>query len=48
VIAAVQIAILANIPYIASRNAIFAHPTMAAGLLALLARVPDALGGRRT
>jgi pyruvate/2-oxoglutarate dehydrogenase complex dihydrolipoamide dehydrogenase (E3) component len=40
VVAAVQIAMLAAVPYTALRDAIFAHPTMAEGLDFLLANVP--------
>jgi pyruvate/2-oxoglutarate dehydrogenase complex dihydrolipoamide dehydrogenase (E3) component len=41
VMAAVQIAMLARVPYPALRDAIFAHPTMAEGLDFLLAKVPS-------
>ena len=40
VMAVVQIAMLAGVPYSALRDAIFAHPTMAEGLDFLLAKVP--------
>jgi pyruvate/2-oxoglutarate dehydrogenase complex dihydrolipoamide dehydrogenase (E3) component len=40
VMAAVQTAMLANLPYQTLRDAILAHPTMAEGLGFLLARVP--------
>jgi pyruvate/2-oxoglutarate dehydrogenase complex dihydrolipoamide dehydrogenase (E3) component len=42
VIAVVQIAMLAGLPYTGLRDAIFAHPTMAEGLNVLLAKVPAA------
>jgi pyruvate/2-oxoglutarate dehydrogenase complex dihydrolipoamide dehydrogenase (E3) component len=41
VMAVVQTAILGGLPYTALRDAIYAHPTMAEGLNALFARVPD-------
>lgn len=41
VVSVVQIAMLAGLPYTALRDAILAHPTMAEGLGALLANVPD-------
>jgi pyruvate/2-oxoglutarate dehydrogenase complex dihydrolipoamide dehydrogenase (E3) component len=40
VLAAVQTAMLADLPYPALRDAILAHPTMAEGLGALLSNVP--------
>jgi hypothetical protein len=40
VMAAVQIAMLAGVPYLVLRDAIFAHPTMVEGLDLLLAKVP--------
>ena len=40
VMAVVQTAMLAGVPYSALRDAIFAHPTMAEGLDFLLAKVP--------
>ena len=40
VIAAVQTAMLADLPYPRLRDAIFAHPTMAEGLDALFSNVP--------
>ena len=40
VMAAVQTAILAKLPYQALRDAILAHPTMAEGLGSLLENVP--------
>jgi pyruvate/2-oxoglutarate dehydrogenase complex dihydrolipoamide dehydrogenase (E3) component len=39
VMAVVQTAMLAGLPYTALRDAIFAHPTMAEGLSSLFARV---------
>ena len=44
--AAVQIAMLARMPYTLLRDAIFAHPTISEGLLFLLSQVP-ASGGVR-
>jgi pyruvate/2-oxoglutarate dehydrogenase complex dihydrolipoamide dehydrogenase (E3) component len=41
VMAAVQTAILAGLPYTGLRDAVIAHPTMAEGLGALLSRVPS-------
>ena len=38
--AVVQTAMLAKLPYTALRDAIFTHPTMAEGLVALFAAVP--------
>ena len=40
VLAAVQTAMLADLPYARLRDAILAHPTMAEGLGALFAQVP--------
>ena len=40
VLAVVQTAMLAGLPYTALRDAIFTHPTMAEGLNVLLASVP--------
>jgi pyruvate/2-oxoglutarate dehydrogenase complex dihydrolipoamide dehydrogenase (E3) component len=40
VVAVVQTAMLAGMPYTGLRDAILAHPTMAEGLGALMARVP--------
>jgi hypothetical protein len=40
VIAVVQTAMLAGLPYTALRDAIFTHPTMAEGLNALFANTP--------
>jgi pyruvate/2-oxoglutarate dehydrogenase complex dihydrolipoamide dehydrogenase (E3) component len=40
VMAAVQTAILAGLPYTAMRDAILAHPTMAEGLVSLFSNVP--------
>jgi pyruvate/2-oxoglutarate dehydrogenase complex dihydrolipoamide dehydrogenase (E3) component len=42
VMAVVQTAILAGMPYTQLREAIFAHPTMAEGLGFLIASVPNA------
>jgi pyruvate/2-oxoglutarate dehydrogenase complex dihydrolipoamide dehydrogenase (E3) component len=44
--AAVQTAMVGRMPYTALRDAIFAHPTIAEGLLFLLSQVP-ASGGVR-
>jgi pyruvate/2-oxoglutarate dehydrogenase complex dihydrolipoamide dehydrogenase (E3) component len=44
IMAVVQVAIIAGLPYTALRDAIFAHPTMAEGLIPLLANVPPAAG----
>ena len=41
VMSTVQVAMLANMPYTALRDAIIAHPTMAEGLNSLLARIPN-------
>ena len=40
IMAVVQVAMIAGLPYTALRDAIFAHPTMAEGLISLLANVP--------
>ncbi len=40
VMAAVQVAMLAGLPYTALRDAILTHPTMAEGLAALFSSVP--------
>jgi pyruvate/2-oxoglutarate dehydrogenase complex dihydrolipoamide dehydrogenase (E3) component len=40
VVAVVQTAMLANLPYPAMRDAILAHPTMAEGLGPLLSNLP--------
>ncbi|HWC60848.1 MAG TPA: FAD-dependent oxidoreductase [Verrucomicrobiae bacterium] len=40
VIAVVQVAMLANLPYTALRDAIFTHPTMPEGLIPLFSSVP--------
>lgn len=45
VMAVVQTAMLAGVPYTRVRDAIIAHPTMAEGLVTLFSRVPD---GERT
>ena len=39
-IASVQVAMIAGLPFAALRDAIFAHPTMAEGLISLFANVP--------
>jgi pyruvate/2-oxoglutarate dehydrogenase complex dihydrolipoamide dehydrogenase (E3) component len=41
VMAAVQTAMLAGLPYTGLRDAVIAHPTMAEGLGPLLSRVPS-------
>ena len=41
VMAAVQTAILAELPYPCLRDAVLAHPTMAEGLGALFSNVPE-------
>ena len=46
VLAVVQTAMLAGLPYTALRDAIFTHPTMAEGLNVLLASVPPDLNAR--
>src|SRR5262249_41741461 len=40
IMATVQVAMIANLPYTALREAIFAHPTMAEGLIPLFGTVP--------
>ena len=40
IIAAVQVAMLAGLPYTALRDAIFTHPTMLEGLIPLFSAVP--------
>jgi pyruvate/2-oxoglutarate dehydrogenase complex dihydrolipoamide dehydrogenase (E3) component len=40
IMAVVQVAMIASLPYTALRDAIFAHPTMAEGLIQLLLNVP--------
>ncbi len=42
IMASVQIAMIAKLPYNALRDAIFAHPTMLEGLISLFANVPPA------
>ncbi len=42
IMATVQVAMIAGLPYTALRDAIFAHPTMAEGLIPLFANVPPA------
>jgi pyruvate/2-oxoglutarate dehydrogenase complex dihydrolipoamide dehydrogenase (E3) component len=44
-IAVVQTAMLAALPYTALRDAIFTHPTMTEGLNVLFASVPPAAAG---
>ena len=39
VMASVQVAMIAGLPFIALRDAIFTHPTMAEGLIPLFANV---------
>ena len=41
-LAAVQVAMLADLPYTALRDAIFTHPTMSEGLITVFAGVPSA------
>jgi len=41
VMVAVQVAMMAHLPYTAIRDAIFTHPTMAEGLNALFANLPN-------
>jgi hypothetical protein len=41
-LAAFQVAMLAELPYTALRDAIFTHPTMSEGLILLFAAVPSA------
>jgi len=41
VLAAVQIAMMARLPYTAIRDAVLTHPTMAEGLNALFGNVPS-------
>ncbi len=40
IMATVQVAMIAGLPYTALRDAIFTHPTMAEGLIALFSKVP--------
>jgi pyruvate/2-oxoglutarate dehydrogenase complex dihydrolipoamide dehydrogenase (E3) component len=40
IIAAVQVAMLAGLPYTALRDAIFSHPTMLEGLIPLFSALP--------
>src|SRR5260370_42382433 len=47
VVAVVQAAMLAGIPYMGLRDAIIAHPTMAEGLGALFSNVPAREGAHR-
>jgi pyruvate/2-oxoglutarate dehydrogenase complex dihydrolipoamide dehydrogenase (E3) component len=46
VVAVVQVAMLAGLPYTALRDAILTHPTMAEGLTVLFANVPPRAGSR--
>ena len=41
IIAAVQVAMLAGLPYTALRDAIFTHPTLLEGLIPLFSAVPS-------
>jgi pyruvate/2-oxoglutarate dehydrogenase complex dihydrolipoamide dehydrogenase (E3) component len=45
VMAAVQMAMLAGMPYTGLRDAVIAHPTIAEGLGALFAAVPSSAAG---
>jgi pyruvate/2-oxoglutarate dehydrogenase complex dihydrolipoamide dehydrogenase (E3) component len=42
IMASVQVAMIAGLPYTALRDAIFTHPTMLEGLIALFNNVPPA------
>ena len=42
VMASVQVAMIAGLPFTALRDAIFVHPTMAEGLIPLFSNVPTA------
>ena len=42
VMASVQVAMIAGLPYTALRDAIFTHPTMLEGLIPLFTNVPPA------
>ena len=42
VMASVQVAMIAGLPYTALRDAIFTHPTMLEGLIPLFTKVPPA------
>ena len=42
ILAVVQVAMLAGLPYTALRDAVLTHPTMAEGLAALFSSVPRA------
>jgi pyruvate/2-oxoglutarate dehydrogenase complex dihydrolipoamide dehydrogenase (E3) component len=41
IMAIVQVAMIAGLPYTALRDAIFTHPTMAEGLIMLFASMPS-------
>lgn len=41
IMATVQVAMLAGLPYTALRDAIFTHPTLPEGLVALFSNVPS-------
>ena len=43
IMASVQVAMIAGLPYTALRDAIFTHPTMLEGLIPLCASVPPAV-----
>jgi pyruvate/2-oxoglutarate dehydrogenase complex dihydrolipoamide dehydrogenase (E3) component len=47
VMASVQLAMIAALPYTALRDAIFAHPTMAEGLIPLFSNVSTAPAAAR-
>jgi pyruvate/2-oxoglutarate dehydrogenase complex dihydrolipoamide dehydrogenase (E3) component len=42
IVAAVQVAMIAGLPYTALRDAIFTHPTLLEGLIPLFSTVPTA------
>jgi len=42
IMASVQVAMIAGLPFTALRDAIFTHPTMAEGLISLFSNVPPA------
>ncbi len=48
IMATVQVAMIAGLPYTALRDAIFTHPTMSEGLVPLLTNVPPAPGGSQS
>ena len=43
IVAAVQVAMIAGLPYAALSNAIIAHPTLAEGIGALFGSVPEVI-----